>query len=53
MSKRARNQRDKRAEAEAVHQAGMDAEEEHEYDFWRDDEEQHSPQHSGLSFYGN
>lgn len=53
MSKRSRNQRDKRAEAEAVNQADHDAEDDLESDFWREDDEQNSPQHSGLSFYGN
>ena len=43
MSKRSRNQRDKRTEAEAVNQADHDAEDDLESDFWREDEDSHSP----------
>lgn len=53
MSKRARTQRDKRAEADAVNQSSHDAEEDQDSNLLREDEEQPSPQHSGLSFYGN
>lgn len=53
MSKRARTQRDKRAEADAVNQSSHDAEDDQDSDFWREIEEQHSPQNSGLSFFRN
>lgn len=53
MSKRARTQRDKRAEADAVNQSSQDSEDDQDSDFWREIEDQPSPQHSGLSFYGN
>lgn len=53
MSKRARNQRDKRAEADAVNHSSQDTEEDQDLDPWREDEDHQSPQYSGLSFLGN
>lgn len=51
MSKRARKQRDKRAEADAVNRTSHDAEDDHEWEFWQEHEDPHSPQNSGLSFW--